>query len=77
MLLVTEPLFIKSGIFLIKHKFQPNGAGFAGVKSNITFSAEDVSDATEVLLQTRAQGSLANWKIVLTNNEFHGQQVIE
>ena len=56
--------------------FQPNGAGFAGVKSNITFSSEDLTGASEILLQARAQGSLTNWKVVLTNSEFQGQQVI-
>merc|ERR1719468_808261 len=53
---------------------QPNGAGFAGVKTNISLSSEDLAGATEILLQARAQGSLANWKVVLTNSEFHDQQ---
>jgi hypothetical protein len=50
---------------------QPNGAGFAGVKSNVTF--EDVDGKEGVLLQCRGHGSLKYWKVVLlTDSEFLG-----
>ena len=49
---------------------QPNGAGFAGVKSNVTF--EDVDGKEGVLLQCKGQGSLKYWKVVLTDSEFLG-----
>ena len=49
---------------------QPNGAGFAGVKSNVTFG--DVDGKEGILLQVRGQGSLKYWKVVLTDSEFLG-----
>jgi len=49
---------------------QPNGAGFAGVKNNITF--EDNEGKEGILLQVRGQGGLKYWKVVLTDSEFLG-----
>ena len=44
---------------------QSNGAGFAGVKINVTF--EDVDGKEGILLQCRGQGSLKYCKVVLTD----------
>merc|ERR1711872_584316 len=49
---------------------QPNGAGFAGVKSNISFSEEDLRTKPQgFLLKLRGQGQLQYWKVVLTNSD--------
>merc|ERR1719346_344685 len=49
---------------------QPNGAGFAGVKSNISFSDEDLRTKPQgFLLKLRGQGQLQYWKVVLTNSD--------
>merc|ERR1711936_301035 len=49
---------------------QPNGAGFAGVKSNISFSDEDLQAKPQgFLLKLRGQGQLQYWKVVLTNSD--------
>ena len=48
---------------------QPNGAGFAGMKTDITFSAEEKDG---ILLQLRGQGDLKYWKVVLTDSQFLG-----
>jgi len=52
---------------------QPNGAGFAGVKSNITFSEEHLQAKPQgFLLKLRGQGQLRYWKVVLTNSDQLG-----
>jgi len=52
---------------------QPNGAGFAGVKSNITFSEEHLQAKPQgILLKLRGQGQLLHWKVVLTNSDQLG-----
>jgi len=49
---------------------QPNGAGFAGVKSNISFSEEDLRAKPQgFVLKLRGQGQLQYWKVVLTNSD--------
>merc|ERR1719336_3190730 len=49
---------------------QPNGAGFAGVKSNISFSEEDLKTKPQgFLLKLRGQGQLKYWKVVLTDSD--------
>ena len=42
---------------------QPSGAGFVGVKSNLTEILEDVYEGVEIVC--RAQGQLKYWKVVL------------
>merc|ERR1711973_479949 len=50
---------------------QPNGAGFAGVKTNISEEFGVLSENSEgFYFICRAQGNLKHWKIVLTNEEF-------
>merc|ERR1719348_24902 len=50
---------------------QPNGAGFAGVKTNVSEEFGILSENSEgFYFICRAQGNLKNWKIVLTNEEF-------
>merc|ERR1719348_922570 len=50
---------------------QPNGAGFAGVKTNVTEEFGLLSENSEgFYFICRAQGNLKHWKIVLTNEEF-------
>jgi len=71
---LQQSRLFQRAVFFAMLNPQPNGAGFAGVKSNISLSSEDLAGATEILLQARAKGNLANWKVVLTNSEFHGQQ---
>merc|ERR1711990_1311836 len=52
---------------------QPNGAGFAGMKSNITFSDEQLKVKPQgFLLKLRGQGQLQYWKVVLTNSDQLG-----
>jgi len=52
---------------------QPNGAGFAGTKTNITFSDEQLKDRPQgFLLKLRGQGQLQYWKVVLTNSDQLG-----
>jgi len=52
---------------------QPNGAGFAGVKSNISFSEEDLKTKPQgFLLKLRGQGQLKYWKVVLTDSDQVG-----
>jgi len=54
---------------------QPNGAGFAGVKTDLSLDlGETRAESEGFLVQCRAQGNLNYWKIVLTNKEFSGQQ---
>merc|ERR1711990_227667 len=49
---------------------QPNSAGFAGVKSNITFSEEHLEAKPQgFLLKLRGQGQLRYWKVVLPNSD--------
>ena len=52
---------------------QPNGAGFAGIKTNLTLDLEKTGDAEGLLLQLRAQGNLEFWKVVMTNSQFYSQ----
>ena len=52
---------------------QPNGAGFAGIKTNLTLDLEKTGVAEGLLLQLRAQGNLEFWKIVMTNSQFYSQ----
>jgi len=53
---------------------QPNGAGFAGVKSNVNFSSEEHLQAKPqgFLLKLRGQGQLQYWKVVLTDSDQLG-----
>merc|ERR1712088_515452 len=53
---------------------QPNGAGFAGVKSNVNFSSEEHLQAKPqgFLLQLRGLGQLQYWKVVLTDSDQLG-----
>lgn len=53
---------------------QPNGAGFAGVKTNLTLENPSDYFGDGLMIQCRAQGNLKYWKFVLTNKEFSGQQ---
>merc|ERR1712013_283385 len=56
---------------------QPNGAGFAGVKSNISFSEEDLKTKPQgFLLKLRGQGQLKYWKVVLTDSDKVGLPLI-
>ena len=52
---------------------QPNGAGFAGIKTNLTLDLDKTGVAEGLLLQLGAQGNLEFWKVVMTNSEFSGQ----
>ena len=53
---------------------QPNGAGFAGVKTNLSLELEQTGVEGEgLMLQLRSQGDLEVWKVVMTNSEFSGQ----
>ena len=52
---------------------QPNGAGFAGIKTNLTLDLEKTVVAEGLLLQLRAQGNLEFWKVVMTNSQFYSQ----
>merc|ERR1711892_226596 len=47
---------------------QPNGVGFAGMKTNVTF--EECNDVIGLELKLRGQGQLSYWKVVLTNREL-------
>ena len=67
--LQKSKVFQRAIIFAVINP-QPNGAGFAGVKSNVMF--EDVDGKEGILLQVRGQGSLKYWKVVLTDSEFLG-----
>ena len=49
---------------------QPNGAGFAGIKNNVSMG--NFEDRQGFKLKLRGQGSLKYWKIVLTDSEFLG-----
>jgi len=70
---VREPGKSKASFALLNP--QPNGAGFAGVKTNITLDLKEAGAQSEgFIVQCRAQGNLNYWKIVLTNKEFSGQQ---
>merc|ERR1712037_168830 len=52
---------------------QPNGAGFAGMKTNITFTDEQLKAKSQgFLLKLRGQGQLQYWKVVLTNSDQLG-----
>merc|ERR1711971_1297663 len=52
---------------------QPNGAGFAGVKSNVNFSEELLQAKPQgFLLKLRGQGQLQYWKVVLTDSDQLG-----
>jgi len=56
---------------------QPNGAGFAGVKSNISFSEEDLKTKPQgFLLKLRGQGQLKYWKVVLTDSDQVGLPLV-
>ena len=52
---------------------QPNGAGFAGIKTNLTLDLNKTGVAEGLLLQLRAQGNLEFWKVVMTNSQFYSQ----
>jgi len=52
---------------------QPNGAGFAGIKTNLSLELDKTGEGQGLLLQLRSQGDLEVWKVVMTNSEFHGQ----
>merc|ERR1712141_336122 len=52
---------------------QPNGAGFAGIKTNITFDLDSFNSTEGLLLQMRSQGDINYWKVVMTNSEFYGE----
>jgi len=49
---------------------QPNGAGFAGVKRNISLTEHEGREG--LILQVRGQGSLKYWKVVLTDSDLLG-----
>lgn len=56
---------------------QPNGAGFAGVKTSLPESAKmHAGQSTGLKLRVRGQGQLSYWKVVMTNrdlvNSFRG-----
>ena len=52
---------------------QPNGAGFAGIKTNLSLDLNETDGAEGLLLQLRSQGNLEFWKVVMTNSQFYGQ----
>ena len=52
---------------------QPTGAGFAGIKTNITFNLEDFNSREGLVLQLRSQGDINYWKVVMTNSEFYDE----
>jgi len=52
---------------------QPNGAGFAGIKTNITFDLDSFNSTEGLILQLRSQGDINYWKVVMTNSEFYGE----
>ena len=55
---------------------QPSGAGFAGVKTNLSSELINSDSSEGFLLQLRAQGELKFWKVVLTNKELPGQEAL-
>lgn len=77
---VREPGMSKAAIVLQKSQLfqravmfallnpQPNGAGFAGVRANIS-GLDQFREREGFLMQVRCQGQLAHWKIVLRNKE--------
>ena len=52
---------------------QPNGAGFAGIKTNLSLDLDNFNSTEGLVLQLRAQGDMDYWKVVITNQEFAGQ----
>ena len=67
--LQVSPLFQRAVMFAMINP-QPNGAGFAGVKTNLSLAGHDGKEG--VLLRVRGQGALQHWKVVLTDSEFLG-----
>ena len=67
--LQKSKLFQRAVMFAVINP-QPNGAGFAGVKHNISLSNHE--DKQGLKIQLRAQGDLKYWKVVLTDSEFLG-----
>merc|ERR1712215_467902 len=65
--LQKSKLFQRAVMFAVINP-QPNGAGFAGVKVNISF--EDYQDKEGIQLRIRGQGNLKNWKVVLTESKL-------
>merc|ERR1712156_531369 len=61
--LQKSKLFQRAVMFAVINP-QPNGAGFAGVKHNISLSNHE--DKQGLKIQLRAQGDLKYWKVVLT-----------
>merc|ERR1719499_3038609 len=67
--LQKSPMFQRAVMFAMINP-QPNGAGFAGVKRNISLAEHDGREG--VVLRVRGRGSLIYWKVVLTDSEFVG-----
>merc|ERR1719233_1236913 len=67
--LQKSPMFQRVVMFAVINP-QPNGAGFAGVKTNISLAGYDGREG--VLLRARGQGALQYWKVVLTDSKFLG-----
>ena len=67
--LQKSPMFQRAVMFAMINP-QPNGAGFAGVKTNLSLAGHDGKEG--VLLRVRGQGALQHWKVVLTDSEFLG-----
>jgi len=82
---VREPGMSKAGFTIQKSRLfqravffalinpQPNGAGFAGIKTNLSLELDKTGQGEGLLLQLRSQGDLKVWKVVMTNTEFSGE----
>jgi len=65
-------LFQRAALFAVINP-QPNGAGFAGVKTNLTVSPQHLQAAPAgLVLKLRGQGQLTWWKVVLTDSDQLG-----
>lgn len=53
---------------------QPNGAGFAGVRTDVSF---DVSGCSQLELDLRAQGSASYYKVLFRHNGETGEGTFE
>merc|ERR1711874_380509 len=62
-----SPMFQRAVLFAMINP-QPNGAGFAGVRSDVGSRRGQFENATELHLRVRGQGDLTHWKVVLTQD---------
>ena len=69
--LQTTRVFQRAVMFAMINP-QPNGAGFAGMKTTIPDSAASQAGSTGLRLYVRGQGELKHWKVVLTDKDQVG-----